>query len=160
MSGGIMGLIAALTLDVQDPLETKALSLPDVKSEHVLPAVEAARRYATAAIPAELLVSIMWGESRFVPTVRKGRVCGVMQVNPSDIGRSRTQCTDWDRDVAKAVEAGVHELETMLRDHRVKGDMRKALLYRACGNAAFNGRCRKTGWPGWVLERARKLRAQ
>jgi hypothetical protein len=46
----------------------------------------------------------------------------------------------------------------MLADRRVRGDLRLALLYRACGNRAFDGTCRKRAWPGWVLRRAAALR--
>lgn len=140
-----------------DTIMANALSLPDVRESDVRPAVEAALRHETAEIPAELLVSIMWGESRFIPTIRTGIVCGIMQVGPHNINRPRKVCSTWDRDVDMAVADGVRELKMLLSDKRVRGNVRRALLYRACGNAAFNGSCKKGAWPGWVLQRARRL---
>lgn len=148
---------AAEAEDRHSSLRRNALSLPDVRREHLLPALEAAIAHETPEIPAELLVSIMWGESRFIPNKRTGRVCGLMQVSPADIGKPRRDCLVWERDVGAAVAAGVLELKIMLRDGRVRGDVRKALLYRACGNSAFDGTCQKKGWPGWVLDRAQRL---
>jgi hypothetical protein len=134
------------------------VALGDVREDHVRPAVRAAERHGTPRISPELLVSIMWGESRFRPDQRTGRVCGVMQVGPADINRPHSDCVIWARDVDAAVAAGVLELEMLLADRRVHGDIRLALLYRACGNSAFDGTCRKTGWPGWVLRRAERLK--
>jgi len=144
--------------DRHSQLRRNALALPDTKADQVRPAVEAAIRHETPQIPAELLISIMWGESRFVPTVRNGVVCGIMQVGPHDIKQPRSVCLIWDRDVDAAVAAGVVEMKMLLKDKRVNGSIYRALLYRACGNSAFDGTCRKGGWPGWVLERASKLK--
>lgn len=146
--------------DRLDNLRHNARLLPDVRLTDVEAAVEAAISVETPDLPASLLVSIMWGESRFVPDVRTGRVCGVMQVNPSDIGRPRSDCTRWKHDIRAAAAAGVKELQMMLGDRRVSGNLRKALLYRACGNSAFDGTCKKGRWPGWVLRRATKLRSK
>jgi hypothetical protein len=132
--------------------------LPDVRPDRLHAAVDAAFSTETPSIPAELLLSIAWLESRMEPATAVGRVCGVMQVDPYTIGQPRSICALWARDVRAAFAAGVLELEIMLRDRRVMGDMRLALLYRACGNSAFDGSCRKTRYPGIVLRRAGWLR--
>jgi len=121
-------------------------------------AFEAAVAVETDRIKASLLLAIAWGESRFDPAEVTGRVCGIMQVNPVDIGYTHAACAAWKFDVRSGFLAGVDELETMLADPRVNGNIRKALLYRACGEAAFHGsQCRKQQWPGWVLHRAALL---
>lgn len=142
-----------------DLLTAAVESLGDVKAQYIKPIVSAALAYETPQIPAELILSIAWGESRMIPSTRTGRVCGVMQVNPIDIGRRNHafHCRQWSHSAALGVKAGVEELSMMLKDIRVKGNLRKALLYRACGNNAFTGRCRKQQWPGWVLQRAKKI---
>ncbi len=119
--------------------------------------IEAAHRYATAVVSPELIVALSWAESKFSPRLRTGRVCGVMQVNPSDLSLPRSLCDVWDRDPAAAVAAGIYEIELMLADRRVRGDIRRALMYRACGNAAFSGRCRKGPWVDLVLHIARRM---
>lgn len=150
----------AIADERHDRIRQNAVSLPDVKSEYAVPAVEAAIKHETEDLPAELLVSIMWGESRFKPNVRKGRVCGVMQVGPHDIGLPRSVCRTWEVDVDAAVADGVREMQMLLADRRVRGNIRRALMYRACGNSFFNGTCRKGGWARWVLGRAHDLRSQ
>jgi hypothetical protein len=135
-----------------------AKTLPDVRQEHLADAIVAVHKLATKQVDEALLLSIMWGESRFVPTVRTGKVCGIMQVNPRDIGQPRSDCDVWDRDVEAAVAAGIKEIEIMLADKRVRGNLRRALMYRACGNAAFNGTCKKGAWVDAVLKRAHRLR--
>lgn len=132
--------------------------LPDVDEQLLQPAIEAAVAAETKRIPAELLIAIAWGESRLNPHVRTGVVCGPMQVNPTDIGRPRSDCEVWERDITAGYRAGVTELETMLQDPRVHGSLERALLYRACGNALFRGKCTKMGWARWVLDRAAALR--
>lgn len=141
-----------------DRVRAAAHSLPDIDPKRVDEAVDAAFQAETDRVPAELLLSIAWGETRFVSTVRTGRVCGVMGVNPEDIGRPRSDCRRWGRDPLAGFRAGVTELEEMLADRRVHGRMRWALLYRACGNSAFDGTCRKGAYPGWVLRRAARLK--
>lgn len=132
--------------------------LPDVPSERVDAAVDAAFAAETDEVPAELLLSIAWGESRFDSTARVGRVCGIVQVAPRYVGKTKAVCKVWAHDLTAAFRAGALQLEDMLRDPRVRHDMRKALLYRACGNSAFDGTCRKAAYPGWVLRRAAFLR--
>jgi hypothetical protein len=131
--------------------------LPDVQPEFITPAVLAALHVETEDAPSELLISIAWSESRLDPTVRTGNVCGILQVNPTDIGQPRSDCTIWSNNVEAGMHAGVIELQMLRADHRAQ-TLQRALLYRACGNAAFNGTCHKTQWPTWVLDRAQCLR--
>lgn len=126
--------------------------------EHVAAAIIA----ETPRVSAELLLSIAWSESRFDPSVHTSRVCGPLQVNPTDLGRSHdAACEAWSVDLIEAYAAGADEIETMLHDPRVHGSLTRALAYRACGNAAFvaDSACvrAKKSWPAWVLYRARKL---
>ena len=150
----LLALAGEATADVRQ----NARELPDVKPKYLEPAVAAATELATEQVDAALLVSIMWGESRFVPNVRKGHVCGIMQVSPAHIGRPRSDCKVWDRDIWAAIAAGILEIEIMLKDRRVRGNIRKALLYRSCGNSAFDGTCKKFGWVNGVIKRAARLR--
>lgn len=156
ISLGLDGIDAAQ--ERGDRLMRNALSLPDVREEHVRPAVLAALQVETPRIPAELLVSIAWGESRFVPTVVSAvGACGPLQVVPYTVGEKASVCRTWASDSVEAFRAGVKELRIMLADRRTNGSIRSVLLYRACGNAAFKGTCHATGWPGWVLARSTKL---
>lgn len=132
-------------------------NLPDVREGLADQAFDAAIEVETDRLPASLLLSIAWGESRFDPTEVTGRVCGIMQVNPVDIGYTHTACDAWRISVRSGFLAGIEELEMMLADRRVHGDLRKALLYRACGFRAFDGTCKKGAWPEWVLKRAQIL---
>jgi hypothetical protein len=141
-----------------DRLRANARDLPDVRAELVDDAVDAALATETRAVSAELLLSIAWSESRLEPGQRTGIVCGALQVNPTDIGEPRASCRLWAAYTYFGFAAGVRELEVMLAEARVHGDLRLALLYRACGNHAFDGTCAKIQWPRWVLERARALR--
>lgn len=121
-------------------LRAAVATFPEDRIEEVdYLAVSAALAVETRRVPAELLISIAWAESRFDPKVRTGRVCGVMQVNPADIDLPRSTCDAWDRDIAAGFAAGVAEIEQMLAEPRVHGDLHTALRYRACGNAAFTG---------------------
>lgn len=129
----------------------RASELPDVRAELVAPTVAAALTAETPEFPAELLVAIAWGESRFEPGAHTGRACGPMQT----IARAG-DCERW-RDPFKGFQAGVVELTTWSHDPHTHGDLRLVLGGYSCGYAAFNGTCRKARWPGWVLTRARKL---
>ena len=131
--------------------------LPDVQPNLVIPTVIGAMHAETDEYPAELLIAIAWGESRLDPTVRTGVVCGILQVNPTDINRPRSDCDVWSQSAEEGIQAGVIEMDMLRADSRVRGDLQLALLYRACGNAAFDGTCRKTRWPEWVIDRARCL---
>lgn len=123
-------------------LRAAVATFPEDRIEEVdYRAVSAALAVETRRVPAELLISIAWEESRFDPKVRTGRVCGVMQVNPADIDMPLSTCDAWGRDLAAGFAAGVAEIEQMLDEPRVHGDLHTALRYRACGNAAFIGAC-------------------
>lgn len=140
-------------------LNARAQQLPDTQPGAVRTFVAVAFAEATPRVPADLLVSLAWAESRFES--QAGPACGVMQVFPRDIGRPASDCQIWRRDVTLAVRAGVLELEMMLEDKRVHGSIRRALMYRACGNAFFDGTCshEKSRWVDAVLARWRWLRA-
>jgi len=147
----------ALADDRSDRLRANVWALPDVRPELVDEAVDAALAVETKHVTAELLLALAWGESRMEPGLHTGFVCGALQVNPADIDEPHSQCKVWANDQVEGFAAGVKELEMMLLDHRVHGSLERALLYRACGNSAFNGTCSKKKWPRWVIERTRWL---
>ena len=146
-------------------LQAAARALPDVRPAQANAAAKAALEAETPRVSAELVLSVMWGESRFEPNERVGIVCGVMQVSPAYMGLPYGKtCRLWEHDLLAATRAGVFEIEQDLDDPRVRGDMTRALLYRACGNSAFLrpgsvGACQKTAAPGWILRRMRKIEA-
>lgn len=138
-------------------LHAAAADLPDTDSALVAPMVLAAIAEETPRAPAALLVALAWGESRF--DQRAQPLCGVLQVSPIDIGRPMSDCAVWRGDVQLAVRAGVTEIEMMMADHRVAGDLKRMLLYRACGNKAFDGTCdaKKYAWVEAAIARYRQL---
>lgn len=140
-----------------ESLRRVARDLPDVEGDRAAQFVDAAIAHATPRVPAELLVALAWGESRFDPEAKPA--CGVMQVYPHDLDAPPTACAAWRRDLHAGVQAGVTEIEIMLDDHRVHGSMQLALLYRACGNRAFDGTCAsaKYAWVRGALERWRAI---
>jgi hypothetical protein len=74
----LLAVLAMILLPVPEgELGANAVALGDVRTEHVIPAVHAAVRHATPRVSAPLIVAIIWGESRFVPDQRTGKVCGV-----------------------------------------------------------------------------------
>jgi hypothetical protein len=126
--------------------------LPDTRPELALITTLAALSAESDRFPAELLIAIAWGESRLEPTTKTGRACGPMQtiaVKPGDCERWATPLYGY--------QAGVDELTEWSNDKRTRGDLELVLLAYACGSSAFNGTCKKTSWPGWVLKRARRL---
>lgn len=128
-------------------LHDVARELPDVTSPDLADRfVDAAIAKQTRRVPASLLVALGWGESRFDMNAQPA--CGVMQVYPHDLDEPQAACVIWRSDLLAGVDAGVREIEVMLADTRVHGDMQRALLYRACGNRAFDGTCdpRKYAW--------------
>ncbi len=136
-------------------LRSAALELGDVKVEHVDAFIRSALKHATPHAPVELLVALGWPESRFDP--HAGPACGVLQVYPNDLDLPWQLCAVWARDVDAGMAAGVLEIETLLRDHRVHGDLWLALDYRACGNSAFVGGCGKEAWIAGVLTRRDRI---
>jgi len=139
-------------------LRLAAHALPDVSRPDLVDAiVDAAIDVQTPRVPAALIVAIAWGESRFEASARPA--CGVLQVFPRDLAEPAAACDVWRRDLRAGVRAGVREIETMLADKRVRGDLRRALLYRACGNRAFDGSCSpaKHAWVAAALARWRDL---
>ena len=131
-------------------LTRQAQALPDVAAADAEIAVRAALLVETPELPAELLIAIAWGESRFVPTTVTGRACGSMQT----IAWSRASCRAMQIPLV-GFWFGVRELSSWLRVAR--GDLRLALLGQACGWSAFREGCSKGRWPGWVLRRASVL---
>ncbi len=138
-------------------LHVAAAELPDTDAALVSPMVMAAIAEETPRAPAALLVALAWGESRF--DQRAQPLCGVLQVNPVDINQPISDCAVWRGDLRLAVHAGVTEIEMMLADRRVAGDLRKMLLYRACGNKAFDGTCdsKKYAWVEAAIARYRQI---
>jgi hypothetical protein len=149
---GVIGAIVSALV-----LWWNTLQMPDVKPGFATPMVLSAIRHATPRVPAGLIIGLGWAESRFEPTAQPA--CGVMQVYPHDLGLDdATTCAAVYRDVDAGVALGVLEIETMLADRRVNGDLRVALLYRACGNRAFvPGACAMGGWVDKALARAKIL---
>lgn len=148
-------LIIALMAGVAsaDTFVARAISMPDTKPELAAFAALAAMMTETDLVPAEIMVAIAWGESRFDPTVRTGHVCGPMQTVP----KVPSDCARWSN-MLEGFRAGRDELEDELRhDPRVHGDLRLALLAYACGNAAFGGTCKKLSYPAIIFQRARSL---
>lgn len=131
-------------------LYRKVDALPDVDHEDASRAVDAALVVETAQAPAELLLAIAWGESRYKASTITGHACGPMQTIPS----KHISCQAMQIPLI-GFAAGAAELRSWLRV--AHGDLRLALLAYACGNSAFDGTCKKTAWPGWVLHRARRL---
>lgn len=126
----------------------RVAQLPDVEPEQVLPTTIAAFYTETDEYPAELLLALAWSESRFEPTTITGHAYGVLQVS-----RIPSAC----RSAVDGYRAGVAELQELARDRRTSGQLDRVLLYRACGNAAFNGTCTKQRWVTAALHRARRL---
>jgi hypothetical protein len=144
-------------------LAAALLRLPEMTPARARDVAVMAVSMETVRAPAELLASLAWAESRGDGTVVTGRTCGVLQVNPEDLGLPwAATCARWARTPLAGMRGGVIEIEMMLRDGRVHGDLHRALLYRACGNAAFDpaSDCvtKKAPWVQHALERAQFLR--
>ena len=140
-----------------------AVAMPDTRPVAATEFAIAAELEQTPRVPAELLVALGWPESRFEATVRTGVCCGAMQVNPLDLGEPwESSCAAWTSSTRAGVRAGVREIEMMLAEPRVHGDLRIALLYRACGGTAFTGTCSaaKRWWVESVLTRFFELAAR
>lgn len=130
-----------------------ANDLPDVDPAKTNLFVTIALDEQMPRVPAALLVSLGWGESRFDPAAQPA--CGAMQVYPKDLDEPQSRCAEWRKDLRAGIRAGVREIEVMLADKRVRGDLKRALLYRACGNAAFDGTCdaKKYAWVNAAIAR-------
>lgn len=134
-----------------------ANELPDVDTAKTNAFVAIALDEQTPRVPAALLVSLGWGESRFDPEAQPA--CGALQVYPKDLDEPQSRCAEWRKDLRAGIRAGVREIEVMLADKRVRGNLKKALLYRACGNKAFDGTCSaaKYAWVDAAIARWRML---
>jgi hypothetical protein len=136
---------------------------PEMTPERSLRVAAMAVMTETPHASAELLAALAWAESRGDSKVVTGKTCGILQVNPSDLELPWTStCEQWARSPIDGMRGGVLEIELMLRDGRVGGNLMNALRYRACGNAAFDPKsdcaARKAPWIQGVLDRARFLR--
>lgn len=150
----------------------------------VVPSLDLATAYDHAAaavdnadehVSPELLLGVAYIESRFDPTATS-RIEGSVRKTgsyPSTApprggihgslfcGPLQTYAGTWRRclamrDLAVGYRAGAAELNQWLRDRRVGGDIRKALLGHACGNAGLRAnRCR--GYPSRVLRFVERL---
>ncbi len=155
---GAMKVIIIVALLIAN-LRSQAHKLPDVDAKQLDDFIDAAAQEETKKVPAALLTSLAWAESRFKPDATPA--CGVMQVYPHDIDRPQSDCDVWRKDVRAGVHAGVVEIEMLLADRRVNGDMFRALMYRACGNVFFDGTCdvKKERWVNAAIARWRWLEA-
>lgn len=154
----MLQLIMLAILELWPAVRAYVNARPDVAPGHAAVVLDAAQHQQTAQVPAALIVVLAWHESRFDP--KAGPACGVMQVYPKDIARPASDCAIWATDVAAGVRAGVVEIETMLKDKRVNGNLRRALLYRACGNKAFVGTgCTrdKVAWVNTILRHVARI---
>jgi len=134
----------------------------------------AAVEAATPAVPADVLVSIAFIESRFDPTatsriegnhrrtgsypssepprhVRGPLYCGELQT----AAETWPQCLAL-RERSAGYAAGARELTRWLRDRRVHGDLALALAGHGCGNAGVSSR-RCNGYPSRVFAVRRQL---
>jgi hypothetical protein len=124
--------------------------------EHASAAVDA----SSPAIPADLLVSIAFIESRFDTTATSRVESGVRKTGhypstapPRNLGGTlycgplQTYAASWSECIAMRVPetayaAGVAELTKWLRDRRVRGNITLALAGHGCGNAGvLTGQC-------------------
>ena len=142
--------------------------------ENASAAVEA----STAQVQPELLLAIAFVESRFDVTAtsrvegrkrRTGHYAGTTP--PSHLntkmsmycGPLQTFAGSWSecmamRDPHVAYAAGADELETWLRDRRVRGDITRALAGHGCGNhGVVTGKCNR--YPQRVLWQERRFAA-
>ncbi len=138
--------------------------------------VAAATDAATPHVQPELLLAIAFVESRYDPTATS-RVEGARRKTgsypsttpPATLaphaslycGPLQTFAGSWReclalRDLHAAYAAGAGELETWLRDRRVRGDLSLALAGHGCGNFGVStGKC--NGYPTRVLWIARRF---
>lgn len=147
---------AAIAEDRAERLRVRVLALGDVRPELIDDAVVAALGVETDDVPAELLLSLAWWESRLEPSLRNGHVCGALQVKPEDVGERsfRDACHRWSQDTWQGFKAGADELELWLgHSHR---SLYVALRARACGWIGLSRGCGK----GWWIDRVRRTTRQ
>ena len=140
--------------------------------EHASAAIAA----ATPKVGVELLLAIAFVESRYDTTAtsrveggrrRTGRHPSTSPPRNLDrtaslfCGPLQTFASSWDaclkmRDSGVAYAAAATELQTWLRDRRVRGDIKRALAGHGCGNhGVTTGRCNR--YPDRVLAVERRL---
>lgn len=106
----------------------------------------AAHSAATPRVPPELLVAVAVVESDLWPRAPVSRphghlppyYCGPMQT----IAMSEASCRAQTENLFLGYRLGAAELEQWLRDPRVRGSVRRALIGHGCGNAGLRaGSC-------------------
>ena len=139
--------------------------------------VIAAEAVAAGPVTPELLLGVAFVESRFDPTAvsrveghargagsypsrvapaqldaRAALYCGPLQAYAS----SWSRCLEL-RELRAGYQAGAAELQTWLRDRRIRGDLVRALAGHGCGNhGVVTGAC--NGYPARVLWMERQFR--
>jgi energy-converting hydrogenase Eha subunit A len=148
-----LGILIALTSSAHADLRALAHNLPDIPADRIDQAVASAIVHATPVITAGLIVMLCWAESRCLPKTHDNTGCGVLQVDPKDMDESPSMCAIYAESIESGIAIGVREIELLLADHRVHGNLRLALQYRACGNIAFDGTCslKKLRWVDEVI---------
>ncbi len=125
----------------------------------VVSSIDGALECETKRFPAEILLSIAWGESRFISKTVTGVACGPMQTIARDSHGvfDRALCQSLTTPTIGYCE-GVHELEAWEADAWTHGELNLVLLGYAAGYGGFtNPHNPKRAWPAWVLGRARQL---
>lgn len=108
---------------------------------------------STPKVPPRVLLAVSWVESRWtldaVSRPHGGRYpiyCGPLQT----AAMGEAQCRD-QASLGLGYRRGREELEQWLRDPRVRGDLRRALLGHGCGNSGLvTGTCH-SGYEARVL---------
>lgn len=141
-------------------MRMRASQLPDVDHVNVDSFITEASSLATPELPLSLLIALAWSESRFDPMAKP--MCGVLQVSIADLGDTPDTCEAMRSRMYVGVFNGIVELNLQLSDRRVRGDIRRALEYRACGNSAFVAGCPddQERWIDFVFTLERALRTR
>lgn len=149
---------------------------PQLSAEDALAHARAATVAATPQVSAELLLAMAFVESRFNPVAlshiegQQRRVTRHPSLKPPArwrrgtslyCGPLQTFALTWkdclaQRELQVGYNAGAREIESWLRDRRVRGDMTRALAGYGCGNRGVKtGKCNR--YPGRVLWQAKRL---
>lgn len=171
MLSAVITFLEGFTLAMRLQAAVPELPIPDAY-EHASAAIAA----ATPSVGVELLLAIAFVESRYDTTAtsrveggkrKTGRHASTIPPLRLDrraslyCGPLQTFAGSWNaclalRDSRVAYAAGVTELQTWLRDRRVRGDIKLALAGHGCGNhGVATGRCNR--YPDRVLAVERRL---
>ncbi len=150
--------------------------VPELAIDEAYEHASAAIAAATPTVRVELLLAMAFVESRYDTTATSRVEAGRRKTgrHPSTTppprldrraslycGPLQTFASSWAsclalRDARLAYAAGVTELQTWLRDRRVRGDIKRALAGHGCGNhGVTTGRCNR--YPDRVLAVERRL---